>query len=70
MNLDEGSGFRGLSASLGWDSVTEDLRELEQRLEQQLLNLPGGEFGEGCLWYLCSPKCEGSKCVTVCTLDA
>lgn len=70
MNLDEGSGFRGLSASLGWDSVPEDLQELEQRLEQQLLSPPGGEFGEGCLWYLCSPKCEGSKCVTVCTLDA
>lgn len=70
MNRDEGPALRGLSAALGYGSAPEDLMELEQRLEQQLLDLPGGEFGDGCLWYLCSPKCEGSKCVMVCTLDA
>jgi hypothetical protein len=44
------------------------LDELESRLEQQIGAFPMGPEDEGCLWYLCNPKCEGSKCVTVCPI--
>jgi hypothetical protein len=45
------------------------LDELESRLEQQIGAFPMGPEDAGCLWYLCSPKCEGSKCVSVCPVE-
>lgn len=69
MNRDDRFGSGGLAAPLVEVHMAEDLLELEERLERQLLDVLGGDFGEGCLWYLCSPKCEGSKCIVVCTMD-
>lgn len=69
MNRDDRFGSGGLAVPLAEVHMAEDLLELEERLERQLLDVLGGDFEEGCLWYLCSPKCEGSKCIAVCTLD-
>ncbi|MEW6440116.1 MAG: hypothetical protein AB1640_04200 [bacterium] len=46
-----------------------ELEELEARLERQVSAFPLGSPDETCLWYLCHPKCEGSKCLIVCSID-
>ena len=50
----------------GDDDLCTLLDELEDRLEQQLAMFPIGSEDEPCLWYFCNPKCEGTKCITVC----
>lgn len=60
--------MKSLTLDPGKDLFSE-LDELESRLEQQIGVFFMSPAADDCLWYLCNPKCEGSKCLTVCPVE-
>lgn len=42
------------------------LEELEERIESQLVGLPIDMDDDHCLYFLCTTRCDGTKCPVYC----